>query len=82
MAKKKSNRLVDAAKELEVPPKQVSEWLRLQPQEKQEELEELRVAYQAGEVRCSMMALIRLLKQEAGVPHGEAGIRSWLTKSD
>lgn len=80
MAKK--NRLVARAKELETPPKQVAEWLKLQPKDAQEELEELRREFQEGNVRCSMMSLIRLLKQEAGVPHGEAGIRSWLSKAD
>jgi hypothetical protein len=80
MAKK--TRLLDKAKDLEEAPKGVDGWIKNQSKEVQQELCELKQAYQTGDVTCSMAALIRLLKQETGIPHGETGIRSWLRRSD
>ena len=80
MAKK--GRLIDKAKDLEEAPRSVEDWIRFQSKEVQQELCELKQAYQTGEVTCSIAALFRLLKQETGIPHGETGIRAWLRRSD
>lgn len=80
MAKQKT--LLERAASLSPGRLPFSAWLATQPKDMQQQLLDLRDAYQRGEIAATAQSLVDLIKEDTGCKHGYEAIRKWLKDTD